>query len=155
MKPPGRSSDSSTRHPASGSARWCSTPDASIEVEAAPERAEREDVGLAIFDVGAPERARLALGIGEAGEAQIDREHAGAGEPLRGLDRMLAGAAAGDQDVDSRLAEGLRRWRPATGGAGIDRKAAALPAGPPSPSADTDFPRIAAGPRATPRSRSP
>ncbi len=36
MKPRGRSSDSRMRHPSSGSARWCSTPDASTRSKVLP-----------------------------------------------------------------------------------------------------------------------
>src|SRR5262245_65210069 len=75
------------------------------EVEAAAERAELEDIRLAIFDIAPAELMRLALGIGEAGQAQVQREHGGAGEPLCRLDRVLARAAARDQNVNLPLAE--------------------------------------------------
>ena len=74
MIPPERRIEISTRQPASGSARWCSTPPASIEVEGAAERAQLHDVGLRIAQIRQAERARLALRIAQAGQAEIDRE---------------------------------------------------------------------------------
>ena len=43
--------------------------------------------------------------MGKAAQAQVDREQARLRKSLRGFDRLLAGASAGNQDVDVRLAE--------------------------------------------------
>src|SRR5262245_53262277 len=83
------------------------------DIECASERAELENIGLAVADVAPSERARLALGTGETRAAQIHGQHIGAGEPLCGLDRMLARPAACDQEIDLRLAEisEVRQWQ--------------------------------------------
>src|SRR4051812_24104881 len=52
----------------------------------------------------------MALCMGKAAQAQVDREQACLRKSLRGFDRLLAGAAAGNQDVDVRLAE-IAEWR--------------------------------------------
>src|SRR5215510_2949599 len=83
-------------------------------VEASPQRADFEDIGLRIFDIGETERARLADRVTKAGAAEIDREHARARKALRRLDRVLAGAAAGDANVEAAEREGgaeRRRWK--------------------------------------------
>ena len=105
MKPPGRSNDSSTRQPANGSAMMVEHADALDEVEAAVDRSELENVGLRVFEIGHAKFAGLARRIGEARQAEVDGQHARAGETLRGFDRVLAGAAAGDQDIDFGFAE--------------------------------------------------
>ena len=51
--------------------------------------------------MGSPSSRVLRTGIGETGGAEIDGEHARIDYPAAGLDRTLAGAATGDQDVDS------------------------------------------------------
>src|SRR5262245_60757723 len=56
-------------------------------------------------------RARLANGVSEAGAAQVDGKHARLREPLRGLDRVLPGAAAGDEDIDAALRQGCANRR--------------------------------------------
>ena len=94
--------DSSTRQPCAGSARWCSTPLDSIRSKRASDGAELEDVGLRVFDIVQPKLARLAGGVAEAGQAEVDGEHARAGEALPGFDGVLAGAAAGDQHIEAR-----------------------------------------------------
>ena len=76
------------------------------EVEGPADRAQLHDIGLRITQIRQSERAGLSLRIAEAGQAEIDRERIDADEPLGGLDRMLAGPAAGDQDLHAlRLAE--------------------------------------------------
>ena len=47
------------------------------------------------------ELAGLALCITQARQAEIDRQHLDALVAARGADRMLAGAAAGDQNLDA------------------------------------------------------
>src|SRR5882757_8646215 len=95
-------------------------------IERAPKRvskrAELEDVGLRIFDVGDRKLAGLAHGIAEAGEAQVDREHACAAIAAGGFDRAMAGAAARDQHVAavSRGAARGQRWKQRAQGA-LDR----------------------------------
>src|SRR5580692_11838352 len=70
------------------------------QIEAAPDASELENIGLCELYVADPELARLARGVAEAGQAEIDRKHVGAGKSLRCFERMLAGATAGDQDID-------------------------------------------------------
>ena len=87
-------------------------------------RLERHDVGLGEFDIGDAELRRLALRIGKAGEAEIDRQHARVGKAPRRVDRLLAGAAAGDQDAAATPAPRCR----ATGASGnTARRKAAMP----------------------------
>ena len=43
----------------------------------------------------------FSLGIAQASQAEIDREHIHTDELLRGFDRVLTGPAAGDQDLNS------------------------------------------------------
>ena len=76
------------------------------QIEGPADGAQLHDVGLRIAQIRQSERARLALRIAQAGQAEIDRERVDADEPLGGLDRVLAGPAAGDQDLHAlRLAE--------------------------------------------------
>ena len=69
-------------------------------VEAAADRAKPEDIGLRVLEIAQPELARLALGIGEAGKAQIDGQYSGPWKLARSLDRLLASPASCDQDVE-------------------------------------------------------
>ena len=99
-----------------------------MTIEARVERAEIEDVGLRIFDIAQTRLAGLACRIGEAGPAEIDRQHTRAGEALRGLDRMLAGAAAGDQHIEAfGILNAAGSARPGTGCAGTSRCAIGWP----------------------------
>src|SRR5580704_17275633 len=78
-------------------------------VEGPADRAQLQNVGLRIMEIAQSKRARLSLRIAEAGQAEIDREDVGANEPLCGLDRVLTGTAAGDQDFEAvDLAEGAK-----------------------------------------------
>src|SRR5262249_60495527 len=72
-----------------------------------------EDIGLRILDVANAKRAGLAQREAEAGAAEVDGEYPRARKPLRGLDRVLAGAATGDQHVEAatRCGEPDRRGR--------------------------------------------
>jgi hypothetical protein len=53
-----------------------------------------------------PSGASLADRVAKTGAAEIDREHARAREALRRLDRVLSGAAAGDQNVEAPCGRG-------------------------------------------------
>src|SRR6478609_8174330 len=92
------------------------------QVEALLERAEPHDVGLRIRDVLESKRARLRHRVGEARAAEIDREHPRTLELLRGQDRVLAGAATRDENVEAAgFAEGAeRRVRKSLAQIGID-----------------------------------
>ncbi len=70
------------------------------QVETPLQRAEPHDVGLCVFDVET-ELACPGCRIGKARPAQIDRERARALMLLRGQDRVLAGAAARDENVQA------------------------------------------------------
>ena len=73
------------------------------DVEAFGQRAQRQDVGLPVFDVADPELACLARRVGEARQAQIDGQHARIRESPRRADRMPSGAAARDEDSRRRV----------------------------------------------------
>src|SRR5215510_7535298 len=73
------------------------------QIEAAPKCGELQDIGLRIVDMVEMNRARLADGVTEAGTAQIDGEHARLREPPGGLDGVLAGAAARDENIEAAL----------------------------------------------------
>ena len=68
------------------------------DIEAASDRCKLKDIGLRIFDVFQPEFARFSLGITETAQTQIDGQHARTWELSRGLDRMLSGTTASDED---------------------------------------------------------
>jgi hypothetical protein len=68
------------------------------DIEATVYRLKLENIGLRIFDVFQPELARFSLGIAETAQTQIDGQHARTWELSRGLDRMLSGATASDED---------------------------------------------------------
>ena len=70
------------------------------QIEAPPDAPEFENIGLCELYVADPELARFARGVSQAGQAEIDRKHVGAGKSLRCFERMLAGATAGDQNID-------------------------------------------------------
>ena len=124
------------------------------DVEGPADRAELEDVGLRIFEIGHAQFAGLAQRVGKAGQAEIDRQRARTGKARRGLDRVLPGAAARNQDIELDSCRGCGRWRPGICCACTGRTAPASSAGRPSPSADRDFPRTAAAPCARHRPRS-
>src|SRR5262249_596736 len=63
------------------------------QIEPACKRPDLEDIGLRILDVANAKRAGLAQREAEAGAAEVDGEYPRARKPLRGLDRVLAGAA--------------------------------------------------------------
>ena len=73
------------------------------QIERAAERAEIEDIGLHIFQPREADLLGLALGVGEACSAEVERNHLRADELTRRHDRMLAGAASGDQHVERAL----------------------------------------------------
>ena len=106
MKPPGRNSDSSTRQPANGSAKMMQHAGRLDDVEGPADGAELEDIGLRIFDIGHAQFAGLAQRIGEAGQAEIDRQHAGAGE---------SAARSRSHAVRCRSRRSARRARPCRG----------------------------------------
>src|SRR5262249_28109823 len=83
------------------------------QIEPACKRPDLEDIGLRILDVANAKRAGLAQREAEAGAAEVDGEYPRARKPLRGLDRVLAGAATGDQHVEAatRCGEPDRRGR--------------------------------------------
>src|SRR5258706_16481377 len=68
------------------------------DVENAADRLKLQNVGLRVLDIVQPQLARLSLGVTETGQAEIDGKHLRSCEASRSFDRMLAGAAAGDQD---------------------------------------------------------
>ena len=76
------------------------------------ETAEREDVGLAECDGVGELRRRVAPGGGEARQADVDGEHMRAAIALRDVQRVAAGAAAGDEHVEPVA----RAGRPERGG---------------------------------------
>ena len=98
MMPPGRRSDSNTRQPARRISQMMQHSNRFNAVEAAADRSELQDIGLAVIDVSDVGFAGLSQRIGQAGAAQIDGEHARLGKLQSGLDRVLAGAAPGYQD---------------------------------------------------------
>ena len=118
------------------------------QIEAPPDAPELENIGLCKLYVADPELARFARGVAEAGQAEIDRKHVGAGKSLRCFERMLAGATAGDQDIDALHARGLPRSAPAETGCAntTSRWWGGRPA-PARASADTAPPRTAGEPQ--------
>src|SRR4051794_24343073 len=74
-------------------------------VELSLDRSDFEDICLGIVDIAHVQFAGLTFGVAQAGEAKIDGEHAGAAEALRALDRMVACAAASDENVAAVLAD--------------------------------------------------
>ena len=72
--------------------------DAFDHVELSSQAPQREDVGLAMRDLQA-QFLRLAPGIAQAGQAEINRQHVLVAETLRHGDGALASAASGDQDI--------------------------------------------------------
>src|SRR4029077_8718809 len=78
--------------------------------------------GLRIRDVLESKRARLRHRVGKARAAEIDREHPRTLEWLRGQDRVLAGTASRDENVEAPgFAEGAeRRVRKSLAQIGID-----------------------------------
>ena len=70
------------------------------EIEVAPQHAQFENIGLAIFDIGQSQFLRLSLRIGKAAQAQIDCQHLRIAKAPRHLDRVLSCAAASNQDID-------------------------------------------------------
>jgi hypothetical protein len=87
------------------------------------ERCELENVGLRELDVGNAEHERLARGVAEAGAAQVDREQPRALQAPGHFDRMPAGTATGDQDIDLALPAERDRQR-------LDRQGDASPRRP-------------------------
>jgi hypothetical protein len=82
------------------------------QVEAAPERPERKDIGLPVFDLGACERARLAHGKSESGLRSAARTLAPANRWAVSI-ACCPVPAAGDQDIvpsGAKLAAG-NRWQ--------------------------------------------
>ena len=75
------------------------------DVKGSADRAELEDVGLGIFEVGYADFAGLAQRIGKTCQAEIDRQRSSAQKTRRGLDRLLPGATARNQHVEIALAE--------------------------------------------------
>jgi len=73
------------------------------DVEGFRMAAHRKEVRLPVLDVPDAELLSLALRVGEAREAQIDRQHTGIRKPARGADRMSSRATAGDQNARRRL----------------------------------------------------
>src|SRR5665811_1880170 len=69
-------------------------------IEAAADGAEFKDVALRVFDAVRQRRRRLALGVTETAQAEIDREHPRALVSLRALGGLQAGPAAGDKDIE-------------------------------------------------------
>ena len=69
------------------------------DVEAALERAEFQNVGLRVVDPCSERGRSVALGIGQTGDAEVDRRDPGRGELLCDTSGLPAGAAAGDEDV--------------------------------------------------------
>ena len=69
------------------------------DVERPAERVEIEDIAVKVVDIGDAEFAGLAAGIGEAGAAEVDGRDLRPGQAARDLDRLLARAAAGDEDL--------------------------------------------------------
>jgi len=74
------------------------------DVETAAERAEPQNVGLPVFDVAEPGLVRLAPGVGQTRHTEVDRENARAGRAPRKIDQLLAGPAAGNQNIDGAAA---------------------------------------------------
>src|SRR4051794_14994001 len=74
-------------------------------VELSRDRFDFEDVSLRIVDIAHVQFAGLTFGVAQAGEAEIDGKHARAAETLRALDRMVACAAASDENVAAVLAD--------------------------------------------------
>ena len=75
-----------------------------------------QNVGLGKLDIAQAGSERLALGVAETREAEIDRKHFRPMEPLCRSDRMLAGSATGNEDIDPcRLSERaeFREWKQA------------------------------------------
>src|SRR5262249_18895094 len=95
--------------PRPGVGQMVAPPPAAAEGDRAARPAELEYIGLRVGDVVEAELARLAPRVAEAGETEVDGEQPRAGELLRHADRMLAGAAARDQDVHVALAERAER----------------------------------------------
>ena len=87
------------------------------EVELPPERTEPHDVGLGEFDIGEAQLLRHALGVAEAGEAQIDRDNPRLRRLQREFDGGEAGPATGKKHVGTLPRAGLvcRRGAPAGG----------------------------------------
>ena len=79
------------------------------DVERAPERRKLEEIRLGIFDIAHAERARHSRGIGETGEAEIDRKHPRVREQPRGDDRLLPRPAARNKDVDGAVGRKLAK----------------------------------------------
>ena len=154
MKPPGRSSEQQCA-PAFERVGHVMQHAAGVDhIEAAPDRAELEDVGLRVFDALGECRRRLALGVTKTAQAEIDRQHAGARIFLRGPGGVPAGAAAGDQNIEvGGLPSGVKA---AVGNMPRRYRSSATGSTPParSPSADRDFLRIAAERAARRRRRS-
>ena len=67
------------------------------EVEALPERAEPQDVGLGEAQVGEPELGAAPHRVSEARAADVHGEHPAVGLELRGDGDMPPGTAAGDE----------------------------------------------------------
>ena len=72
---------------------------------------EAKQVGLGEAEVRLTEVARLAGGVGERAAAEIDGQDLGLGEASRHIERVLAGAAAGDQDLQGLVGDGRRFGR--------------------------------------------
>ena len=68
------------------------------QAELASQCAELQDIGLAETDIAIAKFLGLALAIGQAGAAEIKRQHLRIGIGSGGQDGMQAGAAAGHQD---------------------------------------------------------
>src|SRR4029077_10080712 len=71
------------------------------DIEGSANASELENVGFTKGDIGQSQTQRLALGIAEARQAEIDRPHQSTFEVSRRLDQILPGPAAGNEDVGS------------------------------------------------------
>ena len=113
------------------------------DVEAAVDVGQLDDVGFGEGDVVQSERQRLALGVAETRQAEIDGQNPRPFELPRGLDQILPRAAARDEDVDPvRSAQSGMRLEPVPE-IFLHGRRSLLP-GPALPIWDTGSPRTAA-----------
>ena len=101
MKPPGLS-ESQQRHPAAHRIGQVMQHPARLDHVERPVGRANATMSAWANSICSSRLGRLALRIGKACEAEIDREHARGRKASRGLDRLLAGAATRDQDVGRR-----------------------------------------------------
>ena len=98
MAPSGLSTERSARRPASGSARWCSTPVQTIRSKRRSNAPTSLDRQLPRLEVRQVVFALQLLGVIQAGRADVDAGDAGVGTAQRVL-RGLPRSAPGDEDV--------------------------------------------------------